>query len=179
MLNLGSEINGLLNSVNSFIMYMAILEAGVGTATLQALYKPISDSDRNAINSIMSATNYFYKRTGYIYLALILLLSIAYTAVVDTPLPKFHVFMVVVLSGISGVMNYFFQGKYKILLLAEGKNYIITNITTCTFIGTSVTTKALLLINGYNVVIIQISYFLFNLIQMVFITLYIKRKLIG
>ena len=37
LINLGSESNGLLNSVNQIFAYFALLEAGVGTATLQAL----------------------------------------------------------------------------------------------------------------------------------------------
>lgn len=40
LLNLGSEANGLLNSVNQILTYLALLEAGISIASLQALYKP-------------------------------------------------------------------------------------------------------------------------------------------
>ena len=33
----GSETNGLLSSVNQLFSYIALLEAGIGTATIQAL----------------------------------------------------------------------------------------------------------------------------------------------
>ena len=45
LVNLGSEANGLLNSTASILSYMSLLEAGVGTATLQALYKPITEGE--------------------------------------------------------------------------------------------------------------------------------------
>ena len=68
LVNLGSESNGLLNSVNQIFTYFALLEAGVGTATLQALYGPVGCNDRDSINSILAATDRYYKRTGVIYL---------------------------------------------------------------------------------------------------------------
>lgn len=175
LVNLGSESNGLLNSVNSILSYMTLLEAGVGTATIQALYKPLAQDNKNAINQIMAATNYFYKRTGYIYLGIIILLSIVYTAIVNTGLPKIYVFLVVILAGLSGVISYFFQGKFRIFLVAEGKSYITTNITTLTTVGTSLL-KAVLLITGGNVVLIQSVYFIFNLIQMIVIVTYMHRN---
>ena len=175
LVNLGSESNGLLNSVNSILSYMTLLEAGVGTVTLQALYKPFADDDKNAINRIMAATHYFYKRTGFAYLLIVSFLSVGYTFLVSTSLPKIYVFLVVILSGLSGVISYFFQGKFRIFLAAEGKSYLISNINTITTVGVSVF-KALLLIAGGNVVLIQTVYFVFNLVQMLYIVIYMHKK---
>ena len=36
LVNLGSESNGLLSSVGNALIYMSLLEEGVGTATIQA-----------------------------------------------------------------------------------------------------------------------------------------------
>ena len=41
----GSEVNGLLSSVKQIFVYVALLEAGVGTAALQAMYAPIAVND--------------------------------------------------------------------------------------------------------------------------------------
>ena len=61
LVSLGSESNGLLSSVNQALVYLNLLEAGIGTATLQALYKPVAEFDIQNINHIMSATNRYYK----------------------------------------------------------------------------------------------------------------------
>lgn len=175
LVNLGSEANGLLGSVSSILSYMTLLEAGVGAATVQALYRPFSEDDKSSINGIMSATNYFYKKTGYIYLAIVLILSIIYTFFIETTISKISVFLVVIFGGLSGVISYFFQGKYRLFLMAEGKNYVITNVTTISSVGVSIA-KAIALIAGANVVLIQSIYFMFNGLQMIVILLYMRKN---
>ena len=174
LVNLGSEANGLLSSVGNILTYMSLLEAGVGTATLQALYKPCATDDHDSASSIMAATDYFYKRTGRIYLLIVIALSIGYTFAVKTELSRLDVFIVVLLSGLSGVISYFFQGKFKIFLAAEGKTYVNTNIVTFVHIATSIA-KAVLLSTGFGVAAIQISAFLFNIIQMAVYLIYMRR----
>ena len=174
LVNLGSEANGLLNSISSILSYMSLLEAGVGTSTLQALYTPLANSDKNSVNQIMAATDKFYKRTGTVYFLIVIALSVGYTGIVKTTLPKTAVFLVVILSGLSGVLSYFFQGKYKILLSAEGKSYVNTNITTLSTVGVSIV-KAVILVAGGNVVLVQSVYFAFNLLQMLLILAYIHK----
>lgn len=174
LVNLGSESNGLMNSVSSVLTYLSLLEAGVGTATVQALFSPIAKTDRDSINRIMSATHYFYRRTGFVYLALVAVLTVGYTIFAVTELPKLYVFLVVFISGLSGVLSYFFQGKYRLLLSAEGKGYIVTNISTVTSVGVSLT-KAIVLIAGGNVVAVQLVYFVYNLLQMLFFSFYMRK----
>lgn len=174
LVNLGSESNGLLSSVGNILTYMSLLEAGVGTATLQALYKPCATNDHDSANSVMAATDYFYRRTGTVYLLIVLVITVVYTFLVKTELPRLVVFAVVLLSGLTGVISYFFQGKFKIFLSAEGKTYINTNIVTAVHIASSVA-KALLLYTGFGVVAVQTSGFIFNLIQMLFYIIYMKR----
>lgn len=174
LVNLGSEANGLLSAIGSVLTYMSLLEAGVGMATIQALYKPIAEQDRESVSAVMSATHYFYRRTGYIYLTLVLLIAVGFTGLIDTTIPRTHVFLVVLMSGLSGVLSYFFQGKFRLLLAAEGKTYVVTNITTITSVGVSIL-KAVVLFSGGNVVEVQSVYFFFNLVQLAFFMLYMKR----
>ena len=49
ILGYGSEINGLMSTINQFFGYAALLEAGVGLATMQALYKPLAFDDRKSV----------------------------------------------------------------------------------------------------------------------------------
>ena len=39
--NFGSEVNGVLSTIKQIFIYMFLLEAGVGLATTQALYKRV------------------------------------------------------------------------------------------------------------------------------------------
>jgi len=38
----GSEVNGLVNSINQFLAIIAFLELGVGSVVQSSLYKPLS-----------------------------------------------------------------------------------------------------------------------------------------
>ena len=49
LVNLGSEANGLLNSVNQALVYLVLLEGGVGLTITQALYKPVADREHSDI----------------------------------------------------------------------------------------------------------------------------------
>lgn len=174
LVSLGSESNGLLNTINQILAYVALLEAGVGTASLQALYGPVAKQDRQSISCILSATNRFYKRTGTIYLTIVLALSIIFPLTLESELSYLTVMLVVLFSGLPGVINYYFQGKFKILLQAEGKDYIITNLATIVNVLTNVA-KIVLLVNGFDVVALQFMYLIFNIAQMLFISVYMKR----
>ena len=123
----------------------------------------------------MSATNLYYRRTGIAYLLLVLFLSALYPIIIKTTIPYKTVALVVLISGLPGVVNYYFQGKYKILLQAEGKTYIITNLTTLIGVVTSIG-KILLLQFGFGVVAVQTMYLVLSLVQMLYISYYIKKN---
>lgn len=171
----GSDVNGLLNSTSQLFAYIALLEAGVGTATLQALYSPVSRNEHDKINEILAATDHFYKRTGIIYFFCVLIFAIGYPLIVKTDISTLTIVLVILLQGMSGVLNYFFQGKFRILLQAQGKNYILTNLSTIVQILVGFG-KAFVIALGFNVVAVQTVYFMVNVGQMAFIMGYIKKN---
>lgn len=115
-----------------------------------------------------------YKRTGVLYGACVVILAIVYPIVVQSSIEKMVVIAVIFLQGVSGVINYFFQGKFSILLRVDGKSYITTNATTIVSVASKLVQIGLMLC-GFNVVAVQFSYFVINLLQMLYITWYIKK----
>lgn len=171
----GSEVNGLLSSVQQVYVYLALLEAGVGATSLQALYGPVAKEDRDNINGIMAATHGYYLKTGFIYLIAVLAFAVIYPFTLDTSINKLTIISVVLLNGFANVLVYFFQGKYKILLQAEGKKYVITNLTTgvTTFSGLA---KIALLFIFPNVIALQGVYFLISVLQVLYFWWYIRKN---
>lgn len=170
----GSEVNGLLSSIRQVFVYVALLEAGIGTASLQALYAPIASNDKRRTCEIMSATDHYYKRTGILYGIAVIVLAIIYPVVVKSDIPVLVVVAVIFFQGASGVINYFFQGKFIILLRVDGKSYITTNATTIVSVVSKLIQIGLMLM-GFNVVMVQFAYFMINLLQMIYISLYVKK----
>lgn len=175
LINYGSDINGFMSSVNQMVTYLALLEVGVGTATLQALYRPIVNNNKDDINCIMAATHHFYKRTGIIYGIIVIIFAFVYPLIIKTEIKSSTIISFILISGMVGVLNYLFQGKYKILLQAEGKNYIITNLGTMVNVCTNIS-KIILISLKINIIGLQIAFLVFNIVQMLFINNYIKKN---
>lgn len=174
LVNFGSEVNGFLTSISQIFMYLGLLEAGVGAATIQALYRPSSQNNKYEINGILAATSIYYKRIGLYYFIAVICLSIIYPLLIHTSINKTVVAMVILLTGMGGVINFFFQAKFKLLMRAEGKNYINININTFVTIFGNIS-KVVLLLLGSNIIIIQASFLGISILQMLIMWFYIKR----
>lgn len=170
----GSEINGLLSSVTNIYAYIALVEAGVAAASSQALYKPIAENNREQINAVLSATNQYYKKSGFVYLVLVFLFSLGYPLIIESEIPFATIFMVIFFNGIGNVINYFFHGKYLILLKADGKQYVRTGLNLLTNTLKQIIKIAFIKF-GYNVVFVQFAAMLASFAQMIYITYYINR----
>ena len=49
----GSGVNGELNTIKQLFAYLYLLEAGVGLATTQALYRPVAMDDHQTVSEIL------------------------------------------------------------------------------------------------------------------------------
>lgn len=175
LVHLGSESNGLMSSVNQVLTCLGLLEAGIGTATMQALYRPVAEENRMGINRIMSATNIYYRRVGKWYFSAVSAVSIVFPFFVKSELSPYLIMLVLFISGMSNVVGFFFQGKFRILMMAEGKNYILINLATVIGVLSSLT-KIALLVGGFDILALQLMNFGYNIVQMLYITIYIKRN---
>lgn len=171
----GSEVNGFLSSVNQVFSYVVLLEAGVGTATLQALYKPVAADDREKINGILAATDRFYRRTGWCYLGCVVILAIVYPIAISSSIPVWQQVAVILVVGSSNSMGYFFHAKFRMLLRADGKTYVFTNAHTLVQLGTSVT-KIVMILLGMNIVFVQLGHMLLMALMALFICRYTRKK---
>lgn len=171
----GSEVNGLLSSLSQLLVYLNLFEAGIGTATMQALYRPISQNDWDGVNGVLSASNEYYHKTGRWYLIGLLTICVVYPLVVDSSLSIFTVCGAVFFSGIGNVITFYFQSKYRFLLQTDGKLYIITNLTTVVTVLTSLA-KVLLISLGVNIVVVLAAAFVIQCLPTAFILLYVKRN---
>ena len=127
LVNYGSEINGLVTSITQFIAYFNLVEAGLAGAAVYALYKPLADEDHKSINAVLSATNKFYILSGYIFVALTLGLALIYPTLVKTAsLSPIEVGVLVLILGVSGALEFFTMAKYRALLTADQKMYVLS-----------------------------------------------------
>lgn len=171
----GSEVNGLLSSVGQIYVYLALFEAGVGTATMQALYKPIAQDNHSGVNSILAATNSYFKKTGLLYGVTLAACALIYPIFVDSNISYVNIALIIILAGAGSVLNYLFYGKYRIFLEASGNSYIVNNVVTLSYLLISIG-KIVLISNGVSILLVQSMQFLYYVLQMIGICFFTKKK---
>lgn len=174
LINYGSEVNGLLSSITNIYSYIALVEAGVGLATVQALYRTVANGDNQETSKIMAATHHFYRRTGVAYLFAIMIFSVIYPLVVTADISTLDMVLIIIFNGMGGALSYFLQGKYFLLFQAEGKIYIKTTVNMVINTLRQVL-KIVLMLLGFGVVTVQFWSMIVLLFQMLPIVFYISR----
>ena len=176
ILGYGSSVNGVLNSVNQVFAYFVLLEAGIGAASLQSLYLPVSTGDRAEISAIMAATKKYYDRTAKLYLASIAVFVLVFlTFFSDDAVSPVQMAGIIIFSGLANVLNFWFQGRYKILLQAEGKKYVISNVQTVVSLLTCLVKLAGILA-GLDTALVMFLGFIATMTQTGWYIWYIRRN---
>ncbi|MBQ2966602.1 MAG: hypothetical protein IJE10_00575 [Clostridia bacterium] len=173
--NFGSEVNGVLSTIKQIFTYMCLLEAGVGLATTQALYKRIGEKDFKSASAVLSATNAYYIKTGFIYSAIVLVIAVVYAYFVPTSINSHVLFFIVILNAIPSLFSYFVQAKYRILMEVDGRKYVLNNAETVLQLASNVG-KILVLLLTDSLILIQLVYCIIALIQLVYLYFYAKRR---
>lgn len=125
----GSEINGLVSSINQLIGYITLVEAGLSGAAVYSLYKPLAEHDEKGINAIVSAARKFYLQAGYIFSTAALILSVVYAYLKSSSSISFStIFFLTLILSVNGCVDFFVLSRYRVILTADQKTYIISTV---------------------------------------------------
>ncbi len=184
LISYGDETNGLISAIGQLFTYLALIEAGVGQSALQALYKPLVEKDHERVSGIIGATRDTFARLTRIYCLVVIAFAAIYPAVIQINEPDkisfigstyFAVFMLILCQGLSNAVGFYYSSTLKQLLVADGYNYIIVNITTVIRLSTSI--LRILLINmRVNVVVLQMIYIGMAAAEAIIYRLIIQKK---
>ena len=171
----GSEVNGLLTTVTQIFTYVGLLEAGIGNASLNALYKPLAESNQYDVSDIFSATQKYFRKVTLIYFACVVIISFVYPLCIKCELSYVQILLVILFQGLSGALAFYFVAAYKQVLAADGKNYIVSNISLIIYILASAV-KIVLMGLGFDVVILQAGYLVVHCAQIIMFVAYMKKQ---
>lgn len=172
----GSEINGLISSISQFIIYFNLVEAGLSSAAIYSLYKPLAEKDIKAINGVVSAARKFYTQSGYIFLSLTVGLSVFYPLLVKTDaISPLNVGLLVLILGVNGALEFFTLAKYRVLLTADQKTYIIS-IASMIHIIINTIIIIILASNEVNIVVLRMVALLSIFLRSLILMFYVKIK---
>lgn len=122
----GSEVNGLVSSLSQIVSYITLVEAGISAAAIYALYKPLVEEDLAAISRIVTSAKRFYYKSGAIFVVGVALLAVLYPLFVDVSgFTRLQIVVIVIFLGASGFLDFFTLAKYRVLLTATQRNWVI------------------------------------------------------
>lgn len=172
----GSEINGLVSSITQFITYFNLVEAGISGAAVYALYRPLAEDDHREINGIVSAARIFYIQAGYLFVALVLGMACIYPFLVKTPeLAPLLVGMLVVMLGGKGFFEFFTMAKYRALLTADQKTYVIS-LASIVYAVVNLIVIVVLSLMKVNIVIVYAAALTAFFARSVILAIYVRRN---
>jgi O-antigen/teichoic acid export membrane protein len=173
--NYGSDTNGLINTITQVFTYAALLEAGIGQATRNALYPLLKQKDPNNVSKILCVSKSYYRKCTFIYGFFVLLLAFILPLLLKSSLSYWTIFAVVFFEGAIGVVSFYFVETWSALLQADGKHYI--NVIFETLYKTlCYIIKIVLAIKAVNIAYIQVGYFLAVLLKILLYYLYFKKN---
>lgn len=150
----GSELNGLVSSINQFIAHFSLVEAGIANASIYALYRPLACRNYYEINSIVSAARKFYFQSGCIFLLLLNALALIYPFFIKTnALTSLQTTVLVFILGFRGCLEFFTLAKYRVLLTADQKTYVISIMTSFSVVLTTILVSILSAMR-FNIVVV-------------------------
>lgn len=170
----GSDINGLLSTITQIFTYMALLEAGIGQAAKNLLYKPFQEKDRDGISEIASVANSYFRRFTLIYGVGVVILALILPIVLKTNVDSVTIALIVLLEGMSGVVSFYFIQTPSIIIGVDGRNYINNSINLVNKIAGYVV-KIIMAAFGLNIILLQFVFFLVTVAKVVFYQAYVRK----
>ncbi len=171
----GSELNGLISTITQIFTYLALLEAGIGNSTINALYSPLSRKSNKEINEVMTQARRYYRKVSVYYFLSVIMFSIIYPFLANTNIDYLTIFLLIIFQGIANCSSYYFCAVYDQLLMADGKRYITDNLVFIIHV-ISIIIRILLIYMKLNILIVQGVYLLILLVRIPITIIICKKK---
>lgn len=174
LMNYGSDVNGIINSITQIFSYMSLLEAGIALATRDMLYKPIVEKDKDGISYVASVSKNYFKKFTIGYGIGVLLLTIIIPLTWKSSVDKSIIFSLVFFEGMSGVLSFLFTQTQSAILRADGRDYVFSGVTALkSMLGQL--GKIVIVSLSIRIDALQIVYCLITILQIVIYKFYFKK----
>ena len=121
----GSEVNGLVSSLNQFLSYITLVEGGITGVIVANLYKPIVEYDASKISSILVTADKFYKKIGILFIGYSVILAFLYPLIFKIEFKYIYVWSLTIVLSLTLLIQYMFSLTLRTILNADKKGYIV------------------------------------------------------
>lgn len=174
IMSYGSDVNGLLSTITQIFTYMALLEAGIGQAAKNLLYKPFQEKNKEGVSEIASIAKSYFRRFTLIYGVGVIAIALILPLVLKTNVDSVTIALIVLFEGMSGVVSFYFIQTPSIIIGVDGRSYVNNYITLLNkIVGYAV--KIVMAVLGLNIVLLQFVFFLVTVAKVFFYQIYFKK----
>ena len=108
----GASLHGYTTTVSNIMSYVALVNAGLAPAAVQALYAPLAKKDTYRLNQVLNAIDHFYTVSGCLYTIAIAILAGVLPFVLANQLPSILIVLLMIVIGASSTLECFIYSKY-------------------------------------------------------------------
>lgn len=170
----GSTVNGLVGAVDQIISSLAIVEGGISAASVAMLYAPLQDRNYKKIEDILDSSRKFFIKSGFVYLLLVTIIILFYPYLISEQVSILEVRMLIIVLSAGGVIEFFLFSKYKVLLIADQKIYILDVLQAVSQIVSTVIILFLIQ-NNVHYLIVRLMGAIVIAVRLLMVYLYFKK----
>lgn len=171
----GSNVNGLVASINQFLNYVTLLEGGIGSVLMASLYSPLYKKDTKKVSQIINAATHFFRNLSIIYVFYALVFALIYPIFIKTQFSYGYMVLLIVVLAMNLFFQYFLSISYRILLNADRKVSFVAIIQSIMILLNLI--GMVILVRFFkDIVIIKAFSALVFMIQPIALYMYIKKQ---
>ncbi|WP_206214096.1 lipopolysaccharide biosynthesis protein [Adlercreutzia sp. ZJ154] len=125
ILSYGSAVNGAASVATQIVGCIQLVEMGIYSASIVALYEPLARKDRHGTEATMVSIRSFYVKIGWIFSLATMLVALVFPMWSSGEVGYLTMFGLIVTIACANAIRYFASGKYRALLQADNKLYIV------------------------------------------------------
>lgn len=165
---------GFSTSVMAVVGGINLLEIGLGSGLMQALFKPLHDGNTAQVNGLLARAKRYYNQSGLLILLGAAMVSVVYSLNHgDTSF--FELFFLAATLLFGSALEYIFIGRFRVLLTADEKVGVLLNIQTGSLLLASAIRVAMMFL-GYGIVLMQVVATAVYALRAVLIAFYVRKK---
>ena len=172
---LGNETLGLYQLFSQIMIYVAVVDGGLGSALLYALYRPNSLKDDKKINQILAGGYKIFSLLGIIIFGIAAAVAFFVPFLIkDYSFNYLYIVLCFILFSLSNVIGYYFV-PFSVLFEVKEKKYVVS---LCTQIGQIVQSilEIVLLLIGCPFISILVMHSVIKLLSNIILLILFKRN---
>lgn len=170
----GSEVNGLVNSINQFLQAISFLELGVGAVVQSALYKPLAENNYDEVSKVITSADRFFRKIGIALIVYLMILLVVYPYITNSSFSISYIDLLLVIMCCSSFAQYFLGVVDRLFLIASQRGFVAYLVQTCCIAANAISCIILIELKQ-SIHVVKIATAIIYVLQPIVIRTYINK----